>query len=262
MADEKKNQLHALLAVEGELKGTAASIVAEATQTFKQKAVHFQGAHEQYAPFNEGDKATESFEKHQEMVTTVRQKLEYVFGHMIQLVDVSASKDRTNQEARADIIVDGITLARDVPATTLLGLESELKSWQAMLQEVPTLAPGIAWERDETRSTKDDTVWKAKHPSERFKTAKTFKSKILVEAIIKDGVGLPAQIEKWSEDENIGKFVTQVWSGMLTPADKSALLGRLSKLSRAVKTARQTANATEVVQVKLGKAMADYLLKF
>jgi hypothetical protein len=69
----------------------------------------------------------------------------------------------------------------------------------------------------------------------------------------------PAQLETWSEDIPIGKFTETLWSGMLSPAEKSAKLGRIDKLLRAVKKARQRANAVDVVDVTIGKELFNYI---
>ena len=101
-----------------------------------------------------------------------------------------------------------------------------------------------------------NNVYNRVHPAVTFKTRKTFRHKVLVEATREH----PAQIEKWSEDENVGKFITDSWSGMLTPAEKSDMIGRIDTLAQAVKQARQRANTTEVVKIQLAKSLVDFIL--
>ncbi|MGK0291190.1 MAG: hypothetical protein ACI86H_002657 [bacterium] len=125
-----------------------------------------------------------------------------VFEHIVHYLDVVLQKERTNQEARADIIVDGVTLAKEVPATFLLGLETKIRQWKTLLEEIPTPAQGIAWEKDETRG---DGIYKMAHPEKKFRTGKTYKSKVLYEATEKH----PAQIKEWEEAENIGMYITE-----------------------------------------------------
>jgi hypothetical protein len=242
-----------VLAVEGELDSTCKAVLDEATKTFKDKAAHFVGQTKTYQPFDEGATEKEGTVEHLAMVTTVNEKLAYVFEHLVKLIDAKAQKDATNQVAKADIVVDGATLAAGIPATTLLGLEATLRQVKAVAMEVPTLPPGIEWA---SAPEIGKNVYKRVHPAVTFKTRKTFRSKILVEPTKEH----PAQIEKWSEDENIGKFITEAWSGMLTPAEKSDMLGRIDTLARAVKEARQRANTTEVVKIKLAKSLMDYIL--
>ena len=69
----------------------------------------------------------------------------------------------------------------------------------------------------------------------------------------------PEQVEIYSEDERVARIITDTWCGMITPAEKSALLGKVDKLLRAVKKARQKANTTEVVDISIGKELFDYI---
>ena len=46
---------------------------------------------------------------------------------------------------------------------------------------------------------------------------------------------------------------------MISPAEKSALLGRIDKLIQATKKARQQANAAEVVNREIGRKIMDYI---
>lgn len=81
-------------------------------------------------------------EEHKEMVTTVHDKLDYMLNqHIVPYLDAVLQKERANQDAKADIVVDGIVLAKDVPATFLLGLEEKLKRVHEVLDKIPTLAP-------------------------------------------------------------------------------------------------------------------------
>ena len=82
-----------------------------------------------------------------------------------------------------------------------------------------------------------------------------FKSQVLYKATVEH----PAQIEKWEEQVPVGKYVKKVWSGMLTPARKSELLGNIDKLISAVKKARQRANATVVVKLNVGQKFIDFI---
>jgi hypothetical protein len=247
-----KAKLHEVLAVEGELEGVNKSVLDEAKHTFKAKPDHFLGSIKTYSPFDANDQDVMAPE-YKEMVTTIGDKLAYVFEHVARYLDAVAQKEATNQTARADIVLgDGRVLAKDIPATFLLGLETKIKQWKEVCQEIPTLAPGLSWKKDEARGK---GVYVAEHPEETRRTKKTVKSKVLYDATKEH----PAQIEKWAEDIPVGKFVTQRWCGMLSPADKSALLARLDELGRAVKQARQRANCAEIVDVKIGKTLFDFL---
>jgi hypothetical protein len=246
------SKLHELLAVEGDIEGEFKKIVTEAQHTFDKKPNHFFGSIRRLEMFKEEDQSKSGLEEHQEMVTTVYEKLKYTSSSIERYFDALLQKERTNQDAKADLVVNGVLLAKDVPATFLLGLESRLKIVRSVYQAIPTLPPGYKWERDEAQGK---GVYRQSHPEEKFKTAKTFKHKILYEATDKH----PAQIEKWEENENVGKYITEKWCGMISSAEKSVLLNRIDKLIRATKKARQRANTAAVVKLKIGDDIIKYI---
>lgn len=237
-------KLHEILAVEGDLDATQKKIAEETKTTFEKKADHFIEGHRELAMFNEDD-AQQNQVEHKAMVTTVIDKLEWTAQAAAKYYDTVFAKDRANQSARADIAIDGTVLAKDVPATFLLGLETKLKALRDVYLAIPTLAPGHAWEPDATRGK---GVYRARDPEIRMKTAKTIRYKVLVEPTKEH----PAQIEKWFEDVPVGKVTNQVWSGMLSPAEKSDMIGRIDQLLRAVKRARQRANMVDVGKSRIG----------
>jgi hypothetical protein len=245
-------KLHEVLAVEGELEGAYKKILEETKTTFGKKAEHFIGHLRTYSPFKDED--TEKVpEERKEMVTTVNQKLDYLWEHVVRYLDAVAQKEVTNQKAVADLVVGDVTLAKNLPATFLLGLENKLKQWKEVLDQIPTLSPGVEWKPDEGLG-KD--IFRMVHPEQVLRTKKAFKCQILVAPTDKH----PAQIEKWNEEVPVGTFSKAVWSGMLSPSQKSDLLGRLDTLSRAVKQARQRANSTEVEKVEVGQVLVKYLM--
>lgn len=242
-------KLHELLAVEGDLDGTYRKILEETTKTFKTPAF-FNGWVKRVEWFDpdEKDLAPEI----QEVTETVPAKLDYTWGHIIRYLDAVLQKEATNQEARADLEVDGAVLMDNVPATFLLALENKLKLIREIYLTAPTLQPGIRWEKDES---KGNNIWRREAPEEKYRTAKTFQSKVLYEATKEH----PAQIEKWEETRNVGKYVQETWSGMISSAQKSELIGRVDKLIRAAKTARQRANRTDVKQASIGKKLMGFI---
>ena len=246
-------KLHELLAVEGDLEGTFKSILNETETSFSKKAQLFFGFHKRCVMFDDDVEPPPA--ESMEMTTTVGQKMEYTADHIIRYFDALLQKECTNQEAVADLIVDGNTIAEKVPATFLLGLEKRLKLVRNVMASMPVLPNGIKWTEDPNRG---EGVYLSETPEENFKTAKTFRFKVLYEATETH----PAQIEKWEEQVNVGKYSKTTWAGMLTTARKSAILGRMDKLIRAVKRARQKANTTKVVERQIGQALFDYLDTF
>lgn len=255
----KKSKLHELLAVEGDLKGVFDSILDETANTFEKKADLFMGHVRSHEWLVEGEH--EEFpDEHKHMAETVMGKLKYQAKSIVRYFDALLQKESTNQLAKADVVIDGETIMTDVPATFLLGMESRLKTVREVYLKIPTLPPKHKWEKD---LDKGENVYSMVHPEEKFRTEKEFKVQVLYPHYFpkegEKGESLPAQIDKVSETKNVGLYTKHVWSGMITPAEKSEMLDRIDKLMRAVKKARQRANSTEVEKVTMAKKMFDYI---
>lgn len=246
-----KSRLHEVLAVEGDLEGSSKKVVAEAINTFTKKNDHFMAFNKTYHPFREG-KEHEMPSEQKELVTTVEAKLNHAFNAVNSYYDAVAQKECTNQTAKADLIVNGVCLAKDLPATFLLGLETKLKDLRKLVEVVPTLQPGVTWEEDKQLG---EGVFKSAVQQERMRTEKRMKPVVLYEATDKH----PAQVKESTEDVAIGKYVQTDWSGMISPAAKSRMLARADALIQGVKKARQRANQTEVVNVQIGKVLTDFI---
>lgn len=230
------SKLHELLAVEPDLANASKILVKETEKTFSSKENLFIGWNRHLEMLEEG-KEPDAPPEFQEMTETVSQKLSYVGAHIAKYLNAVYQKECTNQSASADLTVDGQFIGVQVPATFLLGLETKLKDLRNMYLAIPTLPPGIKWEFDEALN-----AYRMVEPEVKMKTAKTFRHKVLYEATKEH----PAQIEKWEENVNVGKYVRNVWSGMISSSDKSKILMRLDKLIRAVKKARMQANDIKV----------------
>lgn len=250
---KKSTKLHEILAVEGSLEAQWTKVGTECVATFSKKANHFQGFHKWLEMFDENRKQEEQgATEHKELVDTVNGKLQHVWKYFSKYLDVVAKKERTNQLARADIVVDGNVLAENVPATMLLGLETRLKSLRQVYDAIPTLQPGIAWVKDPDRGK---GVYKTANLTTATKTEKETRHKVLVEPTEHH----PAQIDKWTENVAVGVYKTEQWTSMVSPATKSMWLENLDTLIRAVKQARQRANNTVVEPLPMGKALMKFV---
>lgn len=245
------SKMHELLAVEADAQGQYKTILKETKKDFSDKANLFTGSLRRLEVFDDTDK-TDFPEEHLAITTTVQERLVYTSNFVIRYYDVMLQKESTNQLAKADIEADGVTIAKDVPATCLLGLESRLRELREVYANIPTLQSGVEWEKDETIGK---GVWKMTHAEEKLRTAKKFQFQVLYKATDKH----PAQIEKWEEQVPTGKFIKNVWSGMVSSAEKARLLGNVDTLITAVKKARQRANTQEVVKANIGKALFDFI---
>jgi len=246
-------KMHELLAVESNLSGVFSKVIKEAEVTFSKKPDHFLEHHKVLKMFDDERRNEEAAaEEHKAMVTTVNEKLSYVWGHVSSYIDLLMQKEFTNRQAVADLEVDGKTIAKGLPATFLLSLEQRLTKMRDLYESIPTLAPGTEWEIDTNRGR---DIYRSKRPEIKRKTEKAVKHKVLYDATTEH----PAQISEWSEDVHIGDFETQRWSGMISPAQKSDILKKLDRLIMATKQARMRANTVDVVDAHIGKELYNFV---
>jgi len=241
--------LHEVLAVEAGLKNTMAESIKEARDTFGKRREHFNGHNRKYTPLNEDGLAFD--DENKEVVTTVADKLDFVQENIVRALDCLYQKELANTKACADIIVDGVKLAENVPATFLLNLESRFKDVRDMYAAIPTLEPGRPWKEDETQ----DNTYTADGGT-KYKTEKVQDVIVKYPATDKH----PAQTEMVSLDKNIGSWKTTYFSGALTPLEKSKLLAKIDTLLRAIKQARMRANEQKVDdKAQLGALLFDFI---
>ena len=243
-------KLHEVLSCESELEGAHKTALENTKAEFIKQVGLFLGFHKRTEMFDED--APEAPHEHSEMTKTVYESLAVQREHAVRYLDAVLQKERTNQEARADILIDGTAIAKDVPATFLLGLETKLRAILSVYEAAPTLAPGYKWEPDKNRG---EHVWAVVDDEVVFKTEKIFKAQVLYEATKEH----PAQVKEIPETKNVGRKIKEVWVGLISTAEKNILVGRIRKLLRAVKQARQRANSTEVVDTSIGEELFTYI---
>lgn len=167
------------------------------------------------------------------------------------LIDITATKDTANSTAKADVVVDGVAVATDVPVTTLIFLEKQLEDAAAFVGRLPILNPTVKWEYDENRGLY------AADPVETVRTKKIPKNHVLAEPTKEH----PAQVQIFNEDVIVGTWTKIDVSGAL-PADTiTAISARLTKLREAVKFAREAANMLDVTDIKPGEAILNFLFE-
>jgi len=144
-------KLHEILAVESSLEKAATNLTAESIRTFSKDNL-FSGEVKTLTMFRE-DEQNQNTTEVRKLETTVMENLEYLVKPVSDWLDVVLQKDATNQLAKADIVLsNGTVVAKDVPATFLLGLESKLNKLREMYLQIPTLEPGIEWCNDGQRA--------------------------------------------------------------------------------------------------------------
>ena len=176
--------------------------------------------------------------------------LRTVAGTLTRLFDVTATKDWANCEARADVIVDGRPLVRDVPVSYLLFLEKQLVDVHTFVRKLPVLDAAETWTLDPSTDS-----WRTE-PVRTVRTKKVPRNHVKAEATEHH----PAQVEMYFEDVAAGSWTTVKFSGALPARRVNELVERVENLQRAVKFAREEANGADVTDRRVGDVVFGYLL--
>lgn len=245
-------KLHEILAIESSLEKAATNLTQESVRTFGKDNL-FSGESKTLEMFREEDQNQNSSE-FRKLETTVLENLEYLVKPVGDWLNVILQKDCTNQIAKADIILDdGTIIAKDIPATFLLGLESKLNKLREMYLQIPTLDPGIEWEIDPLERK---GIYKAKNETVAFKTKKDTEFKVAYEATKEH----PAQVHALEVTINVGKYTTKKWSGKVSSLEKAKMITRIDTLLKATKRARMRANDIKVdTSIKIGEILLNYI---
>lgn len=239
-------KLSQIIAVEKGVKSDAARRVTDLHRDV-QKQPLLSGISRTYQPRDdEGDKLPPESARVQINAEDV---LSQAAGILTRLFDVTLTKDTANCTARADVVVDGEPLLRDVPVTYLLFLEKQLTDVHTFVAKLPLLDPAEEWVPDATSG-----VWKTP-PTQTVRNKKVPRNHVVAEATKEH----PAQVQVYTEDIPAGDWTTVRFSGAIPATRQRQLLDRVEELQRAVKYAREEANATEVVDREAGKLVFTYL---
>lgn len=168
---------------------------------------------------------------------------------LTKLFDQTATIDRTNQGANADVVVNGTVLLERVPTVTLLFLEKQLADLYSFVKAIPTLDPAKDW-----HASTQTNIWET-DPVETISTKKISRPLVLYPHSDKH----PAQVKEITDDVQVGKWLTKSFSGAVKATRMRQLRDRVETLQAAVKYAREHANTVEVVDTKIGKPIFDYL---
>ncbi len=165
------------------------------------------------------------------------------------LFDVVATKDWGNMGAKADVMIDGEPLLKDVPVTYLLFIEKQLSDLKTFIEKLPTLDASESWRWDENQNC---------YATETVETHRTKKvPRVLVKYEATEDH--PAQTEVWHEDVVVGNWKTIKYSGAQSAQRVKVLMERVDKLQVAVKHAREDANELEVEDVKVGAKVLSWI---
>lgn len=239
-------QLNQIIAV---IKGVKSKAERDLTDVYHrlQKPALLSGIARTYRP--KDDEGAQLPSESTRVQLDVETALSEVRSGLSRLLDVQATLDWTNCTAHADVVVDGETILTAVPVSYLLFLDKQLTNLRTLVSKLPTLDPAEEWVRDEATNS-----W-ATPPTESLRTKKVPRNHVLAAATDKH----PAQVQVYMEDVAEGTWSTRKFSGALPETRRRDLLERIDALSAAIKYAREQANSSEVVDMKVAKYVFDYL---
>lgn len=238
--------LSQIIATEKDTKDKAASKINQARGILSNKGL-LSGIARAYTPKEEDGEQLPS--ESTRVQYTVKSVLADVTEQVSELFDTIATKDFTNCIAKADIIVDGATLLKDVPATYILFLEKQLAELLNFVKAIPTLDAAEEWRFDSNQD------FYATPSVETSRSKKVIRNHVLAEATKEH----PAQVQVYQEDVPVGRWKTIKYSGALPASELNAMIARVEKLQKAVKFAREEANRTTASTQHIGETVLRYV---
>lgn len=225
------------------------------TKTYQKLQKHelFAGITRTYSPLEESENGVvEKLPQERKLVQmTVQDAIADAVSVLNDTFNIIAAQDIGNQKAKADVIVNGDVVLKDVPATYLIFLEKQLVDLNTFVSKFPTLDPAEEWEFSE-----DSSCY-------RSKMKKTARTKKIYKPIVKYDATPehPAQTDMITEDKIVGYWETVYLAGVIKKEDKNKILDRILQLTKAVKIAREEANNVEVKISDFGTDVLDYIFK-
>ena len=242
-------QQHELLAVERQLEIASKNLIEESLKTLHKENL-FKGQVRTLTHFD-GGKSNLDESNAVQLESTVSENIDYIKPAVSRYWDSVLQKEATNQEANGDIIIDGKEIAKNVPVSFLLGLETKLAGIRLVYAAAHTLPPGIKWDQDQNEREGVFTAEKVIS----FKEEKAPQFKIAYEATKEH----PADVREVMITDKVGKYETTQTCGLWTPKEKAQRLANIDKLLAAVKTARTRANKQEVTVRSIGEDLFKFI---
>lgn len=248
--------LHQMLALQGPKKELMRQSLAATTNACTDVS-KLTGHAVSYVPFAEDDKDQPSDvlkESSRVQLTTVA-AIRALIADISPSLDVILTVEVGNAQAKAPIMVDGVSIIMDAggkpvefPVSFLLELEKLFKDLIARVSKFQSLSETFDWSFDSGTG-----LWKAP-PIQTLRRKKKFVNHEKAAATEHH----PAQVEVFSEDVPVGTITRLISSGALSQQQHKKLLAQIEKVYTAVIAARHQANAIQVQQ----QHAAEKLLQF
>lgn len=213
------------------------------------KADRVTGMTRTYAPKTEEGERFPSEKK--VLQVRVEDEMTRVRAELTDFWDLVVTQEMSNTAAKADVVVDGVMLAQEIPVTALLFLEKQLADVATLVGNLPTLPVDKSWKPDAGNRCY------VSEPEVTIRTRKEQRPLVLYPATPEH----PAQTQLVTEDTSAGTWTTVFSSGAIPAAEQFAALQRIEKLRDAVKVAREQANGIDAQERKIGAALLSYVFQ-
>jgi len=225
---------------------------AETLKVFKDKGALFLGNHKVNTAIDEARKVEFNSEESVPVTTTVDEKLSHFFGGLKDYIDDSAAVDRTNQNIRVDVVVDGKVLFPQLPIATVIHMKTKvIPDLIALYSQIPTTSTGVTWN---PATDQRPGILVSDMPT-RFRSEKIKDYKVVVQAT----EHFPAQVVNDTVDRNVAVISEKKYSGEYSPLTKADKLDKLSKLLAAFTVAAGEANGAKSEDFNISDALLTYL---
>ena len=166
-------------------------------------------------------------------------------------IDWMLTQDTTNCTAKADLIVGGNTLLKDVPVSSLLALEKNFSEYKkVILENLPILDPAKNWTWDPGQG-----VWK----SDQEETGAFVRTKVPL--VLHPGTDKHApQAIPDDREVHIGTWKTVIPSGAVPETRKRELIRHADMMIAGCKEAVAVANHAPAQKITGGKVLFDFIL--
>ncbi|HTG95728.1 MAG TPA: hypothetical protein VL866_24215 [Pyrinomonadaceae bacterium] len=240
-------KLHQIIAIEEDAKNKIGSVTAMLEREAL-KPDSFNGLARTYRPKDEGGEPLPP--EHKRVQLDARKEIDKFIKAKTELIDLTATKDWANMEARADVEVNGQVILIAVPVTHLLFLSKQLDHFRNYVEKLPTLDESEEWKVDPSTGQ-----WRTDITT-RHRTEKIVDFKTVSEATKEH----PAQVAQLTKDVTVGYWDQTKLSAALPVPQKEELITKIEELLSAVKLARGKANEVEAPRQKIADTLFEYVL--
>jgi len=182
----------------------------------------------------------------------VRDALSKLGEELVDFMNAVATQEYGNCQAKADVIVDGKTLLKDVPISAILFAQKQLIDIHTFINNIPTLPADKEWRWDEAKNCY------VTEPEETVKTQKVPTTHVKFDPTENH----PGQAEIISMDRVVGYWTKIEMSGAIPEQDRDDMLKRVNKLQDALKVSKEVANSIEVdQQTAFGKQLLNFVFQ-